>query len=321
MKLLANLISMACAMVCTAVLAQSYPSKPIRMVVPDGGGGPDVTARIISPQIQANIGQPVIVENRPGANSIIGSEIVAKSAPDGYTWLITTTAFAANPSIYKKLPYDSINDFTPITQVTEVEALIVTVPAASPARTLRDLVAEAKKPGAKLSYGSPGIGNIMHLAGALFQTRAGIEMLHVPYKGTAPAVQALMSNEIQMMIAPAIVVQGSLQVGKMRALAYTHRSRAAAFPDMPTTAEAGVAGVEIDGGWLGMFAAAKTPPEIVNRIQTEIRKSFDDAKTRERILALSIMPIGSRPEEFRKLVISQIARYAELAKLANIEPE
>ncbi len=315
------LFSVLSVLPCAVALGQGYPAKPVRIVVPDAGGGPDALARIIAPQLQSQTGQPFVVENRPGANTILGTDYVAKSPADGYTLLFTTTAFAVNPSIYKKLPFDPIRDFTPITQVVGIEAMIITVPAALPVKTLKEFIAEASKPGAKLSFGSPGIGNMMHLSGELFQARAGTSMLHIPYKGTGPAIQALFANEVQMINGPAIVVLQGIQAGKLRALAYTHRVRADFLPDVPTTAEAGVQGAEMDGGWFAMFGPAKMPLDIANRVQSEVRQAVQDSTARERIAAMMMKPIVNPPADFAKVVESSIARYRDLARIAKIEPE
>jgi tripartite-type tricarboxylate transporter receptor subunit TctC len=320
MQFVPRSIALICAACCGAAIAQSYPAKPVRVIVPDAAGGPDVLARLLSPSLQAQTGQPFVVENRAGANTIVGSEVAAKAPADGYTLLLTTTAFSINPSIYKKLPYDPIKDFTPITQVSGIEAMIVAVPASFPVRTLQEFVAEAKKDG-KVSWGSPGVGNIMHLSGALLQAKAGTRMLHVPYKGTGPAIQALFANEVQLISGPAIVLLQGVQAGKLRALAYTHRTRAAALPDVPTTSEAGVPGIEMDGGWFGMFSAAGTSTDIANRVHQEVRRALGEQKVRERVLAMGTLPVASSPEEFRKFVQAQITKYSELARLANIEPE
>jgi tripartite-type tricarboxylate transporter receptor subunit TctC len=232
-----------------------------------------------------------------------------------------SASFAVNPSIYKKLPYDALKDFAPISNLCALDAFILTVNASLPAQSVRELVALARKPDSKLAYGSPGIGNTIHLAGALFNARAGTNMVHVPYKGGGPAVGALLGGEIQVMFANASLALANIKAGKLRALGVTGRNRLAYLPDVPTLTEAGVPGMEIDAGWFGLFAPANVPAEIVAKLSSEIRAAMANPQVRERLQAQGLLPVGNSPAEFKAYVESEIRAYAEMVKLAGIEPE
>jgi tripartite-type tricarboxylate transporter receptor subunit TctC len=293
----------------------------VRVIVPFGPGAPDSVARIVGQQVAVQLGQPMVIDNRPGANGIIGNDIVAKAAPDGYTVLITTTSFAVNPSIQKNLPHDSLRDFAPVSNIADQEAMVLVVTPSLPVQNVQELIAYGKRPDSKLAFASIGFGNTTHLAGELFLKRAGILATHIPYKGGGQAVAAVMSGEVQMMVVPLTQSIRFIQSGKLRALAYTHPTRAALLPDVPTMKEAGVQGAEFQGGWVGMFAPAGTPAAIISRLAAEIRTALTNAQVKERLAALGLRPIGSTPEEFRQYVESEIRQYANIVRMTDIQPQ
>ncbi len=301
--------------------AQTYPSRPIRVVVPfSAGGTADVIARPVGYQVGAQLGQSVIVDNRAGANGIIGTDLVAKAAPDGYTVLHVTGSFAVNPSIYRKLPYDIFKDFAPVTSVALGTGYLLLVNPAVKAGSVQDIIGLAKR-GDQLTYSSPGVGNTLHLTAELFNVRAGIQMVHVPYKGVAPAMNAVVAGEVNVMFMPATVAMPLVEAGKLRALAFTGAARLPRMPQLPTMTEAGVPNFEVTGTWHGWFVPAKTPPAIVARLQGEVHKALQVPKIRDFIIVGGSEPDGRSPEAFRQLVKAEFERYAEMVRIANIPME
>ncbi len=299
---------------------QPWPIHPVRIIVPFAPGGPDVTARIVAQDLSSRLGVQFIVENKPGANGIIGADAVAKAAPDGYTLMVTSTSVAINASVYKTLPYDPLRSFTPIVALASVEGLLFTVNADNPARTLAEFITWARS-GQKVSYGSPGHGNQIHVASALFESLTHLGMVHVPYKGAGPAVAALVSGEVQMLLVTPPLSLPYIRSGRLRALAYTHAKRASFLPDVPTMAEAGFPGFEIDGGWFGLFGPAGLPADIVDKLNRAVHDAIATPTVRERIVALGLDPEGGPASTFRAQYEGDIARYRELVRQAHVEPQ
>ena len=301
--------------------AQNYPQRPVRLVVPFGAGGPDAIARIVGQQLGTQMGQTFVVDNRPGANGIVGTETVARATPDGHTLLLVSASIAVNPSIYRKLPYDAVKDFTPISNICALDAFILTVHPSVQAQTVQEFVALGRRPESKLAYGSPGIGNTIHLAGALFAARAKTSMVHVPYKGGGPAVAALLGGEIQAMFANTNLALPHIKAGRLRALGVTGKSRLATLPDAPTFTEAGVPGMEIDAGWFGLFAPANVPAAIIDKLYQETRAALATPQVRDRLREQGFPPVGNTPAQFKAYLASEITAYAEMTRVAGIKPE
>lgn len=305
-----------------AGIAQVYPSRPIRLVVPfPPGGGLDVIGRVVASQVELQLGQNIVVDNRGGANGIIGSELVARAPADGYTLMNNGAAALLAQILNRKLPYDIEKDFTPITSIGHGTGYLMLVNASSPVRTVKDLIALAKNKGSRISYGSAGVGNPNHLAMAMFSVHAGIDVIHVPYKGTAPSITALMTGEVQFVSTPASAGLPQVRSGRLRALAFTGTSRAAALPDVPTVAEAGLADYAFGGGFVGWHAPAGTPAAIVSRLQQEVYKALQVPKVRASVETGGYNPGGESPDEFGKFIRAQFDKYRQAAKAAGIQTD
>ena len=301
--------------------SQAYPTRPVRVVVAAATGGPDIVARVVSAQLQVQLGQPFVVENRPGANGIVGADIVAKSPPDGYTLMVYSSGFVINPFVQKKMPYDTEKDLVPVTNLVTNGGLFIAVHPAVPAKNLQELIALARKPDAKLAYSSPGVGNPWHLAMEVFNNAAGTKMLHVPYKGGGPATAALAAGEVQVMQASPAPLMPHYKSGRVRVIAYTGDKRHPVAPEIPTTAEAGLPQYRHDGGWFGMFAPAGTPADILDKLWREVRSAMQDPKVRERLTALGVAPIADSPADFKRFIAAELKSHAEQVRLAGIQPE
>ena len=296
----------------------SYPAQPIRLIVSFAAGGPtDIFARVVASKLEKELGQPIIVENKPGGGSNIGSEFVAKAKPDGYTLLVGTVANATNMGIYKNLGYDTARDFVPITQIMSSPSVLV-VNINLPIRTLDELVAYIKARPGKLSYASSGAGGMQHHAGELLKLRAGIDALHIPYKGAAPALTDVIGGTVDFGFKTASGVMPAILSGKVRPIAVAGSARLAQLPDVPTMAEAGMPDLEADS-WNGLFAPAGTPPAIIKRLADATIAILKTPEIKERFAAISATPVGSTPEEFSKYVKAEIAKWGMVAKQANVK--
>ncbi len=304
-----------------AASAASYPDKPIRMLVGFApGGGTDATARAIAQRLGPALGQQVIVDNRAGAAGNIATDIAAHSAPDGYTVLLgTIAALAINQSLYKNLPFDPLRDFEPVTLAVSSTNVLVVHPLV-PVKTVKELIALAKAQPGKLSFGSSGIGGAGHLAGVLFDQLAGTQMVHVPYKGGAPAMLALVGGEVQLVFSTAETAVPQVKSGKIRALGVTMAKRTALLPDLPTIAEAGLSGYEANN-WYGVLVPAKTPKPIVERLHREIVKILGTPEVKESLFRQGLDASPSTPQEFSAYIRSEIAKWAKVVKASGAKPE
>jgi hypothetical protein len=299
--------------------AQTYPipSKPIKIVVPTSpAGGNDAMARIIAQKLNERMKQPVIVENKAGANGAIGTEFVARAAPDGYTILFGYIAtHGINPGL-SKVPYDPVKDFAPITQVAEAQGVLVVTPAL-PAKSVKELIADARAKPGKLSYASAGNGTAPHIAGELFKQMTGTDILHVPYKGSGPAVTDTLAGTTELMFPSLVAASGHIKSGKLRGLAVTGKKRSPLFPDLPTIAESGVPGFEVVQ-WYGLFAPAKTPKEIVDKLNREIVAVMKDPDTAKKFAAQGADIVTGSPGELGSLVQAELAKWGKFIKDAKI---
>ena len=291
------------------------------MVVPFETGTPDSIARILAPQLTGIAGQSFYVENHPGANGMIGADLVAKAKPDGYTLLVTSTSITVNPSYYKKLNYDLKKDLVPVTNLGNVEALLVVINAKSPIKNINEFLTYAKNPDNKVSYGSPGNGNHLHISSALFNQRMGLNMVHIPYKGAGPATTALIGEQIQVLITTPSSVLPFIKDGRLKAIGFTGLKRSTLFPDVPTVAEQGFPNFEIDGGWFGLFTTAGTPKETVLKIQQLVRQAYDKKSVADSIVQIGLDPVADSPEQFKTFTDAEVLKYANRLKSLNIQAE
>ena len=319
MKHFLLLILAASASFTGAAWAQSdYPTKPIRMVVgfPPGGGN-DIIARLLGAKLQEAWGQTVVIDNRPGANSNVAIEIAAKAAPDGYTLLFNASGMVINPAMYTSLPFDTIRDFDPISQVATFPFLLAVHPSV-PWRTVDDLVARAKSQPGKINYGSGAAA--FQFAFELFKQQVGVDIFHIPYKGSVQSINAVLANDIQLVIVDALAAIPHLKSGRLRGLAVTSGKRASGLPGIPTMMEAGVAGYDVTG-WAGVFAPAGTPKLALNKLNQQIVRIVHLLDFRERLLALGSEPVGSSSDEFATIMRNQSRKWKEVNKTAHIAAE
>ena len=312
-------LALAAAFLQTAQ-AQNYPTRPVKLVVGfPPGGGVDINARLLAPKLSEYLGQQFVVDNKPGAGTNIANEFVAKAPPDGYTLLLTSPALAINMSLYSKLSFDTLRDFAPVSMISESPNVLV-VPAGLPVANLQALIARAKAMPGKLNYSSAGPGTSQHLAGVLLTMRTGTSVVHIPYKGSAPSLTALIASEVDFSFANIPAVQGHIKGGKLRALAIAAPKRDAQLPEVPTMKEAGVEGVEVSV-WFGVFAPAATPKEIVRTLADAVMRAARDPDMRRRLHEQGAEPVGSTPEEFAKFMRAEVARWAEVVKVSGAKAE
>ena len=303
-----------------AAESTAYPARPIRLVVPFApAGSADALARTIQPALSEALGQTVVIDNRPGASSTIGTDMAAKAAPDGYTLVLITTTHTVNPSLIAKLPYDTVRDFAPVSLVVSQPNILVVHPAV-PARSVKELVALAKGKPNSLNFASGGNGSSPHLSGELFKIVAGVEITHVPYKGSGPGVTDLLGGHVQLMFAGPLALEQQIKSGRLRALAIADKRRSAVLPDVPTMTEAGFAGVET-GTWYGILAPARTPPATVALIQRAIVRILQAPELKARILNQGVDIVGSSPAEFEKFIIAEVAKWSRVVKTAGIRAD
>jgi tripartite-type tricarboxylate transporter receptor subunit TctC len=313
--------ALALWLICTcAAFSQTYPSRPIRLVVPQSpGGSTDQVARPLAKYLGDALGQSVVVDNRAGAGSVIGTDIVAKAAPDGYTLLAVAASFTISPALYKQLPYDVERDFAPVTMISAFPNILVVHPSL-PVTSVAELFSYLRKNPGKANYSSSGIGTGTHLSMELLKHLAGIDMVHVPYKGGAPSVNALLAGEVQVTLATISTAMPHVKSGRLRALAVTSRQRVGLLPDVPTLDEAGVKGYEYSS-WIGLLAPAKTPRAVVEKLGAEAARAARTPEMRKVLALEGAEPVGSPPDEFASQIRTELTRWAKLVEATGIKAD
>ena len=300
--------------------AARFPSKPIHMIVPFApGGATDFMARSIAQKVQESVGQPVVVENKPGANAIVGTDAVAKSAPDGYTLVLCAFGHATNPYLLSKLPYDSLKDLAPVTLLVTGPLMLAMHPSI-PANSVKELIAYMKANPGKLNYASGGSGSSQHFAGELFQSMTGTKMVHVPYKGTAPAYVDLLSGTTSLIFDNMVTALPQVRAGKLKALGVTSGARAEQAPEVPTIAESGVAGYET-GIWHGFLTTGGTPKEVVAKLNAEIVRALNSPEVKQAFISRGLVPVGNTPEQFDAFIRVEMSKWSKVIKEAGIKAE
>jgi tripartite-type tricarboxylate transporter receptor subunit TctC len=314
------LLALACALAGEAQAQSNYPSRPVRIVVPSPpAGGTDIIARVLAQYFSTTMGQQFFVENRPGAGNMIGIESVARAAPDGYTLLFVPSTLALNSVMYKKVSYDPVRDFAPVTLAAAANNVLVVNPAV-PAKTLVEFITLAKQKPGQLTYGTPGIGTSPHMSMELFKSLAGVDLQHVPYRGTAPAMTDVISGQITAMFSNALTAKPQIESGAIRALGVSGRKRSGALPDIPPIAEAGVPNYEATQ-WYGLVAPAGTPAETVARLHAEATAALKTQEMKDKLAGDGAEPVGTTPAEFAAHIKSELAKWTDVARAAKIEPQ
>jgi tripartite-type tricarboxylate transporter receptor subunit TctC len=319
-RVAACVLSIVAAAPAVAQPQPAWPAKPLRLIVPQSAGGStDLVARPLAQQLAAALGQNVLVDNRPGAGSVIGTDIVARAAPDGHTLLAIAASFTATPALHAKLPFDSQRDFAPITLLSAFPNLLVVHPSL-PVKSVQDLLALARARPGQLNYGTSGAATGTHMSMELFMHLTGVRLVHVPYKGGAPSVQALMVNEVQVNMATISTALPQVRAGRLRALATTGARRAGVLPELPTVAEAGVAGFDY-ASWTGLLAPARTPQAVVERLHVEAARAVNSAEMKTLLATEGAEPVGSTPAQFATQIRTEIARWTQVVKAAGIRAD
>ena len=308
-------------LISTFAEAQTYPNKPIRWIVPYTGGGiTDVVTRVVTQKMSGAIGQPIVVDNKPGANSILGSDLAAKAPADGYTMVTVIAGYAANVTLYQgKLPFDPLKDLVPVS-LAGIAPLIMTVNPSLPAKDVKELIAYAKANPGKLNFGSSGIGAAAHLTCELFKQTVGIDMVHIPFKGTAPAMQAAMANDIQILVDTPLSLVPQVRAGKLRGLGMFSAARLPAYPDVPTIVENGGPPIE-SSTWVMFMAPGNTPKEIVARLAGEVGKAINESEIKQKFSDLGVEPVGNSPEAAKKFLDTEIAKWKKVIDTAGVKAE
>jgi tripartite-type tricarboxylate transporter receptor subunit TctC len=302
--------------------AEKWPTRPIKMIVPFAAGGPlDLMARKVALKLGDSLGVSVIVDNRAGANGIIGSDLVAKSATDGYTMLFMTGSFSANPVLYKKLPYDPMKDFAPITLVARSYGLVLVVNNDSAANSLKEIITLAQEKPGKLNYASGGQGNLTHLAAALFEHLTNIQLTHIPYKGSGPAIADVLAKQVDMTFLSTVAATQLFKEKRLKAIAISSSVRCPALPNVPTFSELGIKGMEPIFGYYGMWFPAGTAVDKIDKVQQAIAKSLQAPDMKEQLDELGLISIASTPAEFSKFITEDIAYQSKIFKIAKIDPQ
>lgn len=298
--------------------AEDYPSRMVRLIIPHAPGGPtDITARIVAQRLSESLGQQFIVDNRPGAAGIIGTELAAKASPDGYTLVSISIPHTVNPALYKNIPYDTLNDFSPVAQFTSYPNILVVHPSV-PAKSVKELITLAKAAPGQLNYGSGGIGTSPHLSAELFKFLAGVNIVHIPYKGGAASIIGVQTGEITILFSPTPAVMPHIKAGKIRALAVTSAKRWPLTPEFPTVAESGLPGYEVSS-FVGMLAPARTPTSIVGKVNSAVVRVLQLPQTKEQIVAVGAVPVSTTPEQFGAFLKAEVVKWNKVIRESGMK--
>ncbi len=315
----ARYVTMLLAAMFACAAAAAYPDRPVRLIIPSTpGSGPDGVGRILALRLGTELGQQIVADNRAGANGILASEIVARATPDGHTLLITSGSHTINPHVYRKLPYDTLKDFTPVTCFISTGGLVVVVTPSFGARTVKQLIDMARGAPGKIAYASAGVGNLTHLAGAMFALMAKVEMTHVPYKGGGPAITDVIAGQVPIMFASGPASIPHVHSGRLRAIAFTGRARSSQLPDVPTVDESGLKGYEASS-WYGLYGPARLPAPITQKLYEATRNAVHHPEARAAYAKFNITPVDMAPDAFARFLVEDLNRYEKVVRAAGVE--